>query len=578
MIVCHCSTLEEESSSSSVWEEAAPLLGGGILLQSVHVRLPSSEAPTTTSVNIHLTQNVQSTEESPFVYILLVSCVDLQAYRKDLKARVDEWYKHHITQHTEWFILYFQNSGYKGDQVYAEARQYFKSQNFDDRVCMLEFEGNRWKTMLKAVIEREISRRYREYETELSSFCGQYNTSAQMYSRFFAVRDNLAFLYEALRLPKEVLRQYNEVLNVEAKLQTESNNLPSTSLFTQSSHSVREAVEKGQISLQELKIYIYSRKAKCLFALNKPSEVLRSGLQLVQSIIEQYKSDYHAISWGCKACWDLVCMFRREYSDSINNETQFEETEARVGIEEVRVTSTLVCDMLRFLSMHLLSIAAQENCLASSHVWQSRSQENKNHMLLWMKNAQPDIQSLPAFERSSRPQECNITTNAHLEEDINWFYTSLSTPEKFESSYTYLLQLLIYYYQLTGRGRFSHLVLNELVEIAWSRGDYRRALDALDIIAGPEIEWDEWMILQRQLIYKALCYRQLGDLKAYFQIFSRLSDSRCQSSTRDKALEQTLENMFKDINHILQRPEVTTSLHLQASIIDSCFNCEICKV
>ena len=154
-------------------------------------------------------------------------------------------------------------------------------------------------------------------------------------------------------------------------------------------------------------------------------------------------------------------------------------------------------------------------------------------MLLWMKNAQPDIQRLPAFERSSRPQECNITTNAHLEEDINWFYTSLSTPEKFESSYTYLLQLLIYYYQLTGRGRFSHLVLNELVEIAWSRGDYRRALDALDIISGPEIEWDEWMILQRQLIYKALCYRQLGDLKAYFQIFSRLSDSRCQSSTRD---------------------------------------------
>ena len=131
MIVCHCSTLEEESSSSSVWEEAAQLLGGDILLQSVHVRLPSSEAPTTTSVNIHLTQNVQSTEESPFVYILLVSCVDLQAYRKDLKARVDEWYKHHITQHTEWFILYFQNSGYKGDQVYAEARQYFKSQNFE---------------------------------------------------------------------------------------------------------------------------------------------------------------------------------------------------------------------------------------------------------------------------------------------------------------------------------------------------------------------------------------------------------------------------------------------------------------
>ena len=550
---------------TGAWGDAEPWLRAGLPLKSVRVTLPSTTAlKTISSLHVDLTP-VAPREQPPFVQILLFACEDSASYEARLKARVEEWGREQTSLQNEWLVLLTlpirsgEDSSANDDGTLEAVRQSLRSR---ERAAALGDAQTEWVALLKSLVQREFLRRCRQHEDALASLDGQQSSTATSYGRYFTLKDSMACVYEAMSLPTEALRLYTEVLNVEARLQSAQAIPTSGRILLADSVAAREAVTNGAMSLESLKLYIFARKARLLFALNKPSEVLRSGLQLIRSTVELHAPDPGARSWACEACWDLIANFRNEYAGAIEHAPDAGISSARVDADEVCRASTQVCDILRFLAMRLLEVATGREDLASAHVWRTRRRDTTDHAIVWATKL-PDLRSLGSFQFGGESRASSVFVDADIGGDTGWLSSNLASAEKFDTCYARVLQLLVGYCQLAGRRRSSHLVLKELIDIAWGRGDWHRALAALT--AAPVLPL-EWNVLRRQLIYVALCYRQLGDLNSYFRTTMYLCDSHSQSAAKDAVFERFLADINADLSPLLAHAQGQPAMSLEFAV------------
>jgi len=431
-------------------------------------------------------------------------------------------------------------------------KQDFHSRTPGDRSAGLSQDASRWTAQIKVCVERRLQSLVQQHEDDLVAINDDRQGS---FVRLFSVRDRYACLFESVGMWGEGLRQYIEMANVADAVrqkQPQKNNafdLPSvgSGLVDTDILSVRAAVAGGAMSTDALTRYLFARKTHFLLHLERPSDVLRGGLQLVRSmgkeqIVASGENQTAPVQrWVMSACWDLI------------RQTQAHLASTGKGLETHRL-ATHLDEVTRHMFDHFVDAASERTELVSSVVWTVRRRENKVHDLLWGGPLPCPSGTFSSSAASGEPRVDGLPLHGIINlEEADWIEKSLLSTSTFEAAYLKMVGVRVSCSSIAGRERISNFHMNELIAVAWPKKEFGLILEAMHVSDSPGSH-PHWGGLRRTTFAVALCHREVGDLKRYFECLLTLVDDiggEISSIYKDPSLQQAVANAVADLNSIL---------------------------
>jgi len=239
-------------------------------------------------------------------------------YRTSVKPFITKWWRDRLESSHEWYIIIIESpdssASSETSDVMMKVGEDFHSRAQGDRSNTLEqVKSGAWHTTFQPYIEKALSARSQQYDDEITSIVD----AEFVLNKVFCLHDSFAVLAESLGLWKEALLQYNECLKTIEQNQKISTNLPiydSYGFMERSPYEMRQmAKDTKELNYGEVIHYIFLRKVQLLFVLNRPSEVLQSGFQMVLLTLEQYRHSMASKRWAVMACWDIMQRFRDKF-------------------------------------------------------------------------------------------------------------------------------------------------------------------------------------------------------------------------------------------------------------------------
>ncbi|XP_049850307.1 trafficking protein particle complex subunit 10-like [Schistocerca gregaria] len=254
--------------------------------------LPKMMSPT----DLYLLAN---SHQKPFLKIFFTTGLQ---YQRVTRPNVLKWMNTMVAEGDEWLIIHFEFREAGFFQIKNPGLSLKRDFNRDkvDRVCIFKaFEINKQNAFTEIV--EKIKEGVIRYGNRIIEMNRKYINVMEFlrltpefdYLKFFAVKENLAFIYEALNCYNLTLSQYDELetlfqlgglekwVTVFRKHEFENQQLESLSVLDYKNMSYTQAFLDHTITEYEFLQYLFSRQVHFLFLLNDIVHIARRGIRFV---------------------------------------------------------------------------------------------------------------------------------------------------------------------------------------------------------------------------------------------------------------------------------------------------------
>ncbi|XP_070562685.1 trafficking protein particle complex subunit 10-like [Ptychodera flava] len=279
--------------------------------------------------------------QQPFFHIYWTECPDAETYRAEVKDNIAAWLQA-LKQHNipDWFIVVVETDKIKkGNKtkllprtsVIDKIRSDFCSKQSSDR-CAVLFESNlpptaqrsvdSWQMFiakLRPLMLAALNRNLSKYEEMMRSQREKRTDPRWNFHEYFMLQEELAFVFEMLKMPEESLVQYDEldalfsqfVINTQAgesprwlsSFTKECNCWDGLSLSQSVNKEKQTLVQLGKATLLDLRNYLFSRQCALLFGMQRPWEVAQRSLPFMHNTVHELSILEVPLPVGSVACW-----------------------------------------------------------------------------------------------------------------------------------------------------------------------------------------------------------------------------------------------------------------------------------
>ncbi|PLW47485.1 hypothetical protein PCASD_04423 [Puccinia coronata f. sp. avenae] len=399
---------------------------------------------------------------APAVYLLFVACDDHEAYKTIIKQEIRTWLDSVQSHQSEWLIVHvstapklnpstakiFRTKAGVLDKLKADFNpqkaerciQLSYMSTMDSIVqASMHDSSTQWTeliTRLKQSLLVIFDFKINEMEESLRTMVSQRNRNGWDFQEFFIQKAQLANQYEIMNLFEDSLIQYDELDAAFSQSLSDcpqiwqdkiygkrSSQYSRLALKTDPSEKYLEVVSSGQMSIFDLRIYVFSKQANLLGRLNRLDEAIKRASVFISTFAAFLRSHEnmwpanYIESWVYCACNELV---------------EWCEERITPGSKDIATSDSLRCcaQLLELAHSQLDRIGIQAGHLPAIHPFN-------------MSLGPPPESSPEPTKRHSSPL---FTSPARLIE-------GLKDSTMFEKVYLDLARRTINLYQSTGRRR-----------------------------------------------------------------------------------------------------------------------------
>ncbi|XP_077870165.1 LOW QUALITY PROTEIN: trafficking protein particle complex subunit 10-like [Saccoglossus kowalevskii] len=265
--------------------------------------------------------------KQPFFHIYWTTCPDADTYKSELKDDIASWL-HTLKQHniTDWYIVLVETDNIKNKPKLLPRMSVIDKIRSD--FCSKQSDRSSYNKNLGKF--EEMMRSSREKRTEPGwNFC-----------EYFMLQEELAFVFEMLKLPEESLVQYDEldalfsqfVINTQAgespkwlsSFTGQCDNWDGLNLSQPIDEEKRKLIQQGKsATLLDLRNYLFSRQCALLFSLQRPWEVAQRSLPFMHNTVHELHILEVPMPVGSVACWVfLSCLEVLQMCERCGNASQ----------------------------------------------------------------------------------------------------------------------------------------------------------------------------------------------------------------------------------------------------------------
>ncbi|KAJ8352583.1 hypothetical protein SKAU_G00240590 [Synaphobranchus kaupii] len=486
----------------------------------------------------------------PFLHIYWTDCCDTEAYKASVKEDMLRWQSLlRLHGSLDWLIVVVESDSKKKNKtnilprtsIMDKIRSDFCNKQSDRCVVLSDplKESSRaqesWSsflTKLRTLLLMSFTKNLGKFEDDMRTLREKRTEPGWSFCEYFMVQEELAFVFEMLQQFEDALVQYDEldalftqyVLNFGAG--DGANWLGSFCAPVRSWNGLvlrrpidmekREQIQGGQVSLLDLRSYLFSRQCTLLVFLQRPWEVTQRALQLLHNCVQELHLLEVSVLQGALDCWVfLSCL-------------------------EVLQRIEGCCDRAQL----------EANCSHTVGLWAYSSEKLKSLGSLCglMSENRPDSEDLNrtvdllAGLGIERPE-----TASSLQSPYKKLKEALSSVEAFEKHYLDLTHAAMEMYRAIGRMRSARLVGKSLAEFYMRKGDSRRAEGFLqDALSSYVSEgWSLPITHTRKQV--AECHKLLNQTEDYLQTSALLAGD---ANLTDKEREHFCQEILTYASHM----------------------------
>lgn len=457
------------SPSADVWERIQTDLHRQLPLQSLNWKPPTRPLRLIQSLPISfqpISSLSPSLSSTALVHLLFVACDDHEAYKTIIKQEIRNWLDSVQSDQSEWLIVHvsttskFNHSSSAGifrtkAGVLDKLRADFNPQK-KDRCIQLSYmstmdtivqasiqdSSSQWSELinrLKESILVALELKINEMEESLRTLVSKRTRHGWDFETFFIQKAQLANQFESMNLLEDSLIQYDELDAAFLQSLSDCSHMWHHKIFGQSSsqyfrlsldtdysEQYLEFVGSGQMSIFDLRIYVFSKQANLLGRLGRLDEALGRSTIFVATFSAFLRSHQHLWppnyieSWVYRSSNDLVewCESRIQPANK----------------DTATLDSLRSCAQLLELAHNQLDrIGIQAGHLPSEHPFN-------------MSPSRADVGSPPAQSTPKLSSSTTVPPSSDLQD-------TLKDPKAFDKVYLDLARRTINLYQSAGRRR-----------------------------------------------------------------------------------------------------------------------------
>ncbi|OAV91949.1 hypothetical protein PTTG_07389 [Puccinia triticina 1-1 BBBD Race 1] len=403
-----------------------------------------------------------SPSSTPFVYLLFVACDDHEAYKTIIKQEIRTWLDSVQASHSEWLIVHVSTAPKLNPStagifrtktgVLDKLKADFNPQKMERCIQLsymstmdsivqasMQDSSTQWTeliTRLKQSVLLVFEFRINEMEESLRMMVSKRSRHGWDFQAFFIQKAQLANQFEMMNLFEDSLIQYDELDAAFSQSLSDcpqmwhdkiygksSSRYSRLALNTDPSQEYLKVVGAGQMSIFDLRIFIFSKQISLLGQLGRLDEAVKRASVFISTFAAFLRSHEHTWpanyieSWVYCACNELV---------------EWCEKRITPGNKDIATLDSLRCcaQLLELAHSQLDRIGIQAGHLPPIHPFNM----SLSHA--------PEVSS-----EQSRPNSSpSVTSPANL-------IDSLKDPKTFEKVYLDLARRTINLYQSTGRRR-----------------------------------------------------------------------------------------------------------------------------
>jgi hypothetical protein len=383
------------------------------------------------------------------------------------------------------------------------------------------------------------------------------------WKQYFLIKESAALTFQQMNLPREALREYEEL---EAKfpagsiveMDRNSNSGPIRAMATKGQTKlfrkfVRSIEAMGDAQYPLIGDYVFARQIHLLFSLKFPRAAVVRSLAYVKKIHKLYGEQANALSfeeckiallrneaWAAGACWDLKSAAEGFYSHLLGVD------ELNEADEKEKVFISRICDVLNFARMRLIKISEMAFSPVTS-IRKALAEYPSDALHVW-------VPWDKAGEVSARCKSCPPSISADVIGHCSgWIKRGLISDHQYENIYIELCDQFVGINRILQRKRFASRILAEVAEIYITRGDLDTAVQNL-LVCIDNCSLDPWDSLLSWRVFRlACCQRRLSNAPEYLKTLTY-----CLGTRLSKAVPMKLRHhLQKDLEAIVHAKGVS---------------------
>nr|XP_033797584.1 trafficking protein particle complex subunit 10 isoform X3 [Geotrypetes seraphini] len=273
----------------------------------------------------------------PFLHIYWTECCDTEIYKASAKDDITKW-QNILKVHSsaDWLIVVVESEAKKKNKtnilprtsIVDKIRNDFCNKQSDRCVVLSDplkdssrsqESWNAFLTKLRTLLLMSFTKNLGKFEDDMRTLREKRTDPGWSFCDYFMVQEELAFVFEMLQQFEDALVQYDEldalfsqyVVNFGA-----GDGANWLSSFCQPVRSwdglilrkpidmeKRDLIQKREVTLLDLRSYLFSRQCTLLIFLQRPWEVAHRALQLLHNCVQELKLLEVFVPLGALDCW-----------------------------------------------------------------------------------------------------------------------------------------------------------------------------------------------------------------------------------------------------------------------------------
>nr|XP_033797590.1 trafficking protein particle complex subunit 10 isoform X8 [Geotrypetes seraphini] len=481
----------------------------------------------------------------PFLHIYWTECCDTEIYKASAKDDITKW-QNILKVHSsaDWLIVVVESEAKKKNKtnilprtsIVDKIRNDFCNKQSDRCVVLSDplkdssrsqESWNAFLTKLRTLLLMSFTKNLGKFEDDMRTLREKRTDPGWSFCDYFMVQEELAFVFEMLQQFEDALVQYDEldalfsqyVVNFGA-----GDGANWLSSFCQPVRSwdglilrkpidmeKRDLIQKREVTLLDLRSYLFSRQCTLLIFLQRPWEVAHRALQLLHNCVQELKLLEVFVPLGALDCWVfLSCLEVLQRIEGCCEQAQIE-----ANLSHMVGLWSYATEKLK--SLGYLCGLVSENAPNS---------EDLNRTV-----------DLLAGLGAERPETASTAQSPYKK-----LKEALSSVEAFEKHYLDLSHATIEMYTSIGRIRSAQLIGKDLAEFYMRKKDPQKAETYLQEALKTYLV-EGWALpiahTRKQL---AECQKQLGQTENYLQTSSLLAgDAHLTEEERSHFCQEILK-------------------------------------
>eukprot|EP01134_Creolimax_fragrantissima_P006690 CFRG6690T1 len=533
--------------------------------RNVQWRSTTGRARVIDELNVHLEpmdNSVMKTTSKPLLHLYIVSCDDHDTYKAIVKQKI-QTFADQFEDPANYMIVYvttqdstlaknFKLRGSTFDKIKTDF-----GKNCTEIRMKVEDSSDVWDQFLNRLLEALMTSFKKRVETcEQSPVLALPITNPEWRLQlFFSAKNLLAFEYYRMMLFEEALLLYDEVENVMNQLDRTNEfrdchecpwfpanvldmvDLPCNSFDTT---DYWEKIISNQLSVFELRSYLFARQCKALFMLSKPLAGARRAYHYIEQQAKyvtvhetpEMKESFFVNLWSHSVARDLVLKYEQQM-DEIDPELM-DETEIKQYLIIMADLRDIARKNLDPVGVHLGYLPNTCPFLKGVYgsIEQNVNESVKRRRRDSLTNVSYDFENMKVTDEEENEKAVRLLSKIRVRDSL--LIESVKFMTKFDLLYQDLALSAIENYNFVERKRRANLVHRDIAAMLFHRKNYAEAEKHMYNVCEQYVR-DGWRTLELDIRSDlAHCQRRCGHYQKYIESCTTLITKACPLPHEEK--------------------------------------------